>query len=148
MWVKVWELLIPKKGKTPGTVDLSPYKLLSGSNVIVHFQELDKSVFKDIHFSCKFRSYLTQTKMLYLQAKLHFTNKTASFFLALKKMNCYCKNSISKASEVCGRQTEANDMISVTVSTSRRNCKLWSMWTVKGYIYQHEEWRWVACALG
>lgn len=51
-------------------------------------------------------------------------------------MNRYCKNSISKATELSGSQTEANDMISVTASTRERNCKLWSMWMANGYIYQ------------
>lgn len=53
-------------------IDLGLCKLLSASKVIAKFQELDKSVFskkiifKNIYFSCKFRTYLTQTKTLYL----------------------------------------------------------------------------------
>lgn len=112
------------------TMDLGLCKLLSGSKVIGKFQELDISVFSkkslsSLSISVANLGPITQPKILYLQAKLHYTNKAAMLFLPPKKMNCYFKNSISKATGRSGSQTEANDMISVTVSTTARNCTPW-----------------------
>ena len=72
------------------TVDLGLCKLLSGSKVIAKFQELDISVFSkkslsSLSISVANLGPITKPKILYLQAKLHYTNKAASLFYHLKK---------------------------------------------------------------
>ena len=94
-------MFILKKKKRLETVDLGLCKLLSGSKVALKFQEPDKSVFSkksssSLSVSVANLEPITQVKTLYLQAKLHYTNKAASLFLGPKKMNCYFKKSISK----------------------------------------------------
>lgn len=76
-----------------------PYKLLSGSQVT--YPSWINQLSESMHFNCEFRTFLIQTKMLFLQAKLHHTNKATPPFSALKKF--------SKASEISGSQMGAND---------------------------------------
>lgn len=47
-------------------------------------------------------------------------------------MTCYCKNSISKTTELSDSQTEVNDKILVTVRTREGKRKPWSTRTQMG----------------